>query len=50
MADGLGEERSAKVQKVMDEAFELYTPKARCEWLSWGGDLLFSGPTRVGGT
>jgi hypothetical protein len=42
MADGLGEERSAEVQKVVDEAFELYSPKAWREWLSWGGDLLFS--------
>jgi hypothetical protein len=42
MADGLGEERSAKVQKIVDEVFELYAPMARPEWLSWGGELLFS--------
>jgi hypothetical protein len=42
MADGLGKERSAEVQKLVDKVFELYTPMARPEWLSWGGELLFS--------
>jgi hypothetical protein len=26
----------------MEEAFALFTPLARREWLSWGGDLFFS--------
>ena len=42
LADGLGEERDSIVQKVVDEVFELFKPLARREWLSWGGDLLFS--------
>jgi hypothetical protein len=30
------------VQEVVDEVFALFAPLARREWLSWGGDLLFS--------
>jgi hypothetical protein len=42
MASDLGEERDATVQNVVDEVFEVFKPLARCEWLVWGGDLLFS--------
>jgi hypothetical protein len=42
LADDLGEERDSAVQKVIVEAFELFAPLARREWLSWGGELLFS--------
>jgi hypothetical protein len=30
------------VQVVVEEAFALFAPLARREWLSWGGDLFFS--------
>jgi hypothetical protein len=42
MADALGEEREPSIQKVVDKVFGLFVPMARREWLSWGGDLLFS--------
>jgi hypothetical protein len=42
MVDTLGEEWSAEVQKVVDEVFKVYAPMVRPEWLSWGGELLFS--------
>jgi hypothetical protein len=41
MADGLGEERSLEVQKIVNEVFEISVLMARCEWLSWGSKLLF---------
>jgi hypothetical protein len=42
MADGLGEEHSAEVQKIVDKVFKLYALMAQQEWLPWGGELLFS--------
>jgi hypothetical protein len=42
LADALGEERGSNIQKVVDEVFNLFTPKACHKWLPWGGELLFS--------
>jgi alpha-mannosidase len=42
MVDGLSEECSAEVQKIVDKVFELYAPMAQRQWLLWGGELLFS--------
>jgi hypothetical protein len=41
MATDLGEDRDATIQKVFDEVINLFKPLARCDWLAWGGDLLF---------
>jgi hypothetical protein len=38
----LGEEWGSNIQKVVNEVFNLFAPKAHCEWLPWGGKLLFS--------
>jgi hypothetical protein len=42
LANSLGEERGQAVQEVIKEAFVLFAPLARQDWLSWGGELLFS--------
>lgn len=42
LVDDLGEERDAAVQNIVNEVFELFAPMARREWLSWGGELLFT--------
>jgi hypothetical protein len=42
MADGLGEEHGPAIQKVINEAFDLFALMACHEWLSWGSDLFFS--------
>ena len=41
MAEDLGEERDATVQKVVDEVSEVFKPLARREWIAWGRALLF---------
>ena len=38
----MGEERSEKVQALVNEVFALFVPLARCDWLMWGGELLFA--------
>ena len=39
--DDVKEARSEAVQKVVNEAFELYALLARREWLLWGAEVLF---------
>jgi hypothetical protein len=41
LANGLEEERSEAVQRVVEEACELFAPLACREWISWGGKVLF---------
>jgi hypothetical protein len=42
MATDLGKDRDTTIQKVFNEVSNLFKPLAQREWLSWGGDLLFS--------
>jgi hypothetical protein len=42
MADGLGKKWSLEVQKIVNEAFELFAPMVHPEWLLWSSELLFS--------
>jgi NADH dehydrogenase/NADH:ubiquinone oxidoreductase subunit G len=39
----LGEKRAGVIQNLIDEVIELFGPMARREWVSWGGEYLFSG-------
>lgn len=41
LADSLKEECFDAVQKIVDEACELFTPLVCHKWLSWGRDILF---------
>lgn len=41
LAEGLEEDRSEAIQKIVDEACGLFAPLARREWVSWGGEVLF---------
>jgi hypothetical protein len=42
MADGLGEDRSEKVQKILCGVVKIFEPLARRGWLKWGAQFLFS--------
>jgi hypothetical protein len=42
MAEGLGKERGPVVKGMMQEVVGAYAPLVCREWLSWGGELLFS--------
>jgi hypothetical protein len=37
--------RSEEVKAIANAAIEAFTPQAHHEWLSWGGELLFTNLT-----